>query len=46
MSVIIVSGPVIVKNKKILLVKHGDNFWKFCGGKVDYIKGETLADAT
>ena len=28
------SGPVIVKNNKVLLDKHGeDKFWKFSGGK-------------
>lgn len=35
-KVIIASGPVIVENKKVLLDKHGDDdFWKFCGGKID-----------
>ena len=27
------SGPVIIENNKILLVKHEDPFWKFPGGK-------------
>ena len=28
------SGPVIIKNNKVLLDKHGDDkFWKFPGGK-------------
>ena len=31
-KIIIVSGPVIIENNKVLLNKHGeDNFWKFCG---------------
>jgi len=35
-KVIIVSGPVIVENDKVLLNNHGDtDFWKFCGGKVN-----------
>lgn len=35
-KIIIASGPVIVENNKVLLVKHGDdNFWKFCGGRVE-----------
>lgn len=35
-KIIIASGPVIVENGKVLLNKHGDdNFWKFCGGKVE-----------
>lgn len=35
-KIIIASGPVIVENNKILLNKHGDdNFWKFCGGRVE-----------
>lgn len=38
--IIIASGPVIVENGKVLLVKHDDNFFKFCGGKVK--KNETL----
>lgn len=30
------SGPVIVENNKVLLNKSGgDDFWKFCGGKVN-----------
>ena len=33
---IIVSGPVIVENNKVLLNKDGkDDFWKFCGGRVE-----------
>ena len=35
-KIIIASGPVIVEKGKVLLNKHGDdNFWKFCGGKVE-----------
>ncbi|MFZ4648082.1 MAG: NUDIX domain-containing protein [Patescibacteria group bacterium] len=35
-DIIIASGPVIIENKKVLLVKHGeDSFWKFCGGRVE-----------
>ncbi len=34
-NIIIASGPVIVENNKVLLVKHGDSFYKFCGGKTE-----------
>jgi len=35
-KIIIASGPVIIENNKVLLNKHGDdNFWKFCGGRVE-----------
>ncbi len=35
-NVVIVSGPVIVQDGKVLLNKHGDDsFWKFCGGRVE-----------
>jgi 8-oxo-dGTP pyrophosphatase MutT (NUDIX family) len=35
-KIIIVSGPVIVEDGKVLLNKHGDTeFWKFCGGRVE-----------
>ena len=35
-TIIIASGPVIVEDNKVLLVKHGeDSFWKFCGGRVE-----------
>ncbi|NCT55083.1 NUDIX hydrolase [Candidatus Falkowbacteria bacterium] len=35
-KIIIASGPVIVEDSKVLLNKHGDdNFWKFCGGRVE-----------
>lgn len=40
-KIIIVSGPVIIKNNKVLLDIQGeDNFWKFCGGKIK--ENETL----
>lgn len=42
---VIASGSVIVHDNKVLLVKHGDDFWKFCGGKVDYVNGESLDSA-
>lgn len=33
-KVLIVSGPVIVEDDKVLLDQQGDDkFWKFCGGK-------------
>jgi len=32
----IVAGPVVVKDNQVLLNKSGeDNFWKFCGGRVE-----------
>ncbi len=35
MKIITASGPVIVRDNKVLLDKSGDDdFWKFCGGKV------------
>ncbi|EKE25613.1 MAG: NUDIX hydrolase [uncultured bacterium] len=34
-KIIIASGPVIVKDGKVLLdIQGDDNFWKFCGGKI------------
>ena len=42
-KIIIVSGPVIVKNNKALLDISGeDKFWKFCGGKIK--EDESLID--
>mgnify|MGYP001220246178 CR=1 FL=1 len=42
--IIIVSGPVIVENNKVLLNNHGDtDFWKFCGGRAEN-KKEDLID--
>lgn len=36
LEITIASGPVIIENEKVLLVKHGkDDFWKFPGGKVN-----------
>ena len=36
LKIIIASGPVIVEDGKVLLNKHGeDDFWKFCGGRVE-----------
>ncbi|MFH1592441.1 MAG: NUDIX hydrolase [Candidatus Woesearchaeota archaeon] len=31
-EITIASGPVIIENNKVLLVKHKDPFWKFPGG--------------
>jgi ADP-ribose pyrophosphatase YjhB (NUDIX family) len=40
-KIIIASGPVIVRDNKVLLDIQGeDTFWKFCGGKVR--ENETL----
>lgn len=34
-KIIVVSGPVIVEDGKVLLdISGDDNFWKFCGGKL------------
>jgi 8-oxo-dGTP pyrophosphatase MutT (NUDIX family) len=34
-KIIVVSGPVIVQDHKVLLDIQGeDTFWKFCGGKI------------
>ena len=45
LSIIIASGPVIVENNKVLLNKSGeDEFWKFCGGRVQ--DGETNLQET
>ena len=42
--ILIVSGPVIVENNKVLLDKDNkDDFWKFCGGRVR--ENESLIDA-
>lgn len=42
-KIIIASGPVIIRNGKVLLDKSGDDaFWKFCGGKVK--DGESLKE--
>jgi len=35
-KIIIAAGPVIVENNRVLLNKDDkDNFWKFCGGKIN-----------
>ena len=35
-KIMIVSGPVIVEGRTMLVNKHGDTpFWKFCGGRVE-----------
>lgn len=35
-KIIVASGPVIVENGQVLLNQHGDDeFWKFCGGRVE-----------
>ena len=35
-QIIIASGPVIIEDNKVLLNKDKkDDFWKFCGGRVD-----------
>lgn len=42
-KIIIASGPVIVKDNKVLLDLSGqDNFWKFIGGKVKDLDSESL----
>lgn len=44
LNYLIVSGPVVIKNKKILLIKDKkDNFYKFPGGTVN--PGENLEKA-
>ncbi len=45
-KIIIASGPVIVENNKVLFNQHGDdNFWKFCGGKVEDYENNLIAAA-
>jgi len=35
-NIIIASGPVIIENNKVLLDKdEKDDFWKFCGGRIN-----------
>lgn len=35
-ELIIAAGPVIIENNRVLLNKdQKDNFWKFCGGRVE-----------
>ena len=45
-KIIIVSGPVIVENGKVLLCKHGETpFWKFCGGRVENYETDLIGNA-
>ena len=45
-KIIIASGPVIVENNKALLNKdHKDNFWKFCGGRVEDFETDLVENA-
>lgn len=45
-KIIIASGPVIVEDNKVLLNQHGDdNFWKFCGGRVEDYDTDLIANA-
>jgi 8-oxo-dGTP diphosphatase len=39
----IVSGPIIIENGKLLLIKDEDNFYKIPGGKLEI--GESLEEA-
>lgn len=40
-NVVIVSGPVIIKDNKVLLNKHGEsNLWKFPGGDINAAQGD------
>jgi 8-oxo-dGTP pyrophosphatase MutT (NUDIX family) len=35
-KIVMASGPVIIRDNQVLLNQHGeDQFWKFCGGKVE-----------
>ncbi len=44
--IIIASGPVIIEEGKVLLNKHGtDNFWKFCGGRVEDFDSDLIENA-
>lgn len=46
-KIIVVSGPVIVEDNKVLLNNHGDtDFWKFCGGKVENFDYDLIAAAS
>ena len=45
-QIIIASGPVIIENNKVLLNKDAkDDFWKFCGGRVEEADGDFKATA-
>jgi ADP-ribose pyrophosphatase YjhB (NUDIX family) len=40
-NVVIASGPVIIKDKKVLLNKHGESkLWKFPGGDITESSGD------
>ncbi|MFA6255440.1 MAG: NUDIX domain-containing protein [Patescibacteria group bacterium] len=40
-NVVIVSGPVIIKNNQVLLNKHGESpLWKFPGGDITEATGD------
>ena len=40
-NVVIASGPVIIKDNKVLLNKHGEsNLWKFPGGDITKAEGD------
>lgn len=40
-NVILVSGPVIIKDNKVLVNKHGEsNLWKFPGGDITQASGD------
>lgn len=43
MGKVLVSGPVIIQDGKLLLIKDDDNIYKIPGGKVE--SGESLEDA-
>lgn len=39
-KIVIAAGPVIVEDNKVLLNQHGaDDFWKFCGGRLEETEG-------
>lgn len=45
-KIIVVSGPVIVEDNKVLLNQHGDsNFWKVCGGRVEDFETDLIENA-
>jgi 8-oxo-dGTP pyrophosphatase MutT (NUDIX family) len=45
-KIIVVSGPVIVEDNKVLLNQHGDTeFWKFCGGRVEDFETDLIENA-
>lgn len=45
-KIIIVSGPIIIENNRVLLNQHGDTaFWKFCGGRVEDYETDLIENA-